>query len=155
MAAADAALQPAPGELVERWLEALGALVAVAAGEAEAARKIRAMTTMLEFPASAFNRSSLNSAARRFKFFPSYAELCEHLEVETAEAKRLRHQLRRAVALPVAEHQPRGRWSEMSAEQRAEFNRLMAGWRGERGPMPARAENLDEDEKDDPPARVA
>lgn len=155
MAAVDAALQPAPIDLVKRWLEALGALVAAAPGEAEAARKIHAMATMLEFPASAFNRASLNAAARKFRFFPSYAELCEHLEAETAEAKRLRHQLRRAVALPVAEHQPRGRWSEMTDEQRAEFDRLMAGWRGQRGPMPAKSENMDEDEKEDPPARVA
>lgn len=132
MAAVDAALQPAPIDLVKRWLEALGALVAAAPGEAEAARKIHAMATMLEFPASAFNRASLNAAARKFRFFPSYAELCEHLEAETAGTKTLRHQLRRLVALPVSERQAGTRWSELTPEQRAEFDRLMAGFRGTR-----------------------
>lgn len=153
--AVDEALRPAPEGLALRWLTALGTLTATKPDEADAAGKARAYATMLEFPASAFTKSSLGAAARKFRWFPAFAEVCEHLEAETAEAKALRHQLRRAVSLPVAEHQPRGRWSEMTDEQRAEFDRLMAGWRGQRGPMPVKAENLDEDEKEDPPARVA
>lgn len=130
IAGVDEALKPAPAEAVERWLEALGALVAAAPGEAEAARKIRAMSVMLEYPASAFNRRSLDAAARRFKFFPAYAELCEHLEAEIAETKRLRHQLRRVLALPVQDDRPPPRYSELSDDQRAEVDRQLAKLRG-------------------------
>lgn len=132
LAAVDEALRPAPEGLALRWLTALGTLTATRPDEADAAGKARAYATMLEFPASAFSKASLDAAARKFRWFPAYAEVCEHLEAEVAAAKAQRHQLRRAVALPVAEHQPRGRWSEMTAEQRAEFDRLMAGFRGTR-----------------------
>ena len=125
LAAIERALEPAPRETVERWIEALGALTAAPQGEDEAARKTRAYAAMLEFPASAFSRRSLDAAARRFRFFPSYAELTEHLEAETADLKTTRHQLRRAVALPIADHRPVGKWSAMTPEQREEFDRLM------------------------------
>ena len=134
LAAVDEALRPAPEGLALRWLTALGTLTATRPDEADAAGKARAYATMLEFPTSAFNRRSLDAAARKFRFFPSYAELCEHLEAETAEAKRIRHQLRRLIALPVEDRQPRGRWSDLSDEQRAEFSRLMGSFRGTRGP---------------------
>lgn len=134
LAAIDEALKPAHDGLVMRWLSALGTLTATRPDEADAIGKARAYATMLEFPTSAFNRRSLDAAARKFKFFPSYSELCEHLEAETAEAKRIRHQLRRLIALPVEDCQPRGRWSDLSDEQRAEFSRLMGSFRGTRGP---------------------
>lgn len=132
LAAIDDALKSAPEGLVMRWLSALGTLTATRPDEADAVGKARAYAAMLEFPASAFNRASLNAAARKFRFFPSYAELCEHLEAETAGTKTLRHQLRRLVALPVSERTAGTRWSQLTPEQRAEFDRLMAGFRGTR-----------------------
>ena len=125
LAAIERALEPAPRQTVERWIEALGALTAAPQGEDEAARKTRAYAAMLEFPPQAFSRRSLDTAARKFRFFPSYAELAEHLEAETADLKTTRHQLRRAVALPVADHRPAGKWAAMTPEQREEFDRIM------------------------------
>ena len=132
LVAAEAALQPAPQALAERFVTALGTLTATRPGEADGLAKVRAYAAMLEFPASAFTRSSLDAAARKFRFFPSYAELVEHLEAEVAQAKALRHQLRRAVALPVEGAKPAGKYSAMTPEQRAEFDALMARWRGKR-----------------------
>lgn len=129
LAAIDAALQPAPQALIERWVAALGTLCAGKPDEADAAAKIRAYAAMLEFPASAFSRSSLDAAARRFKFFPAYAELVEHLEAEVAAAKAQRHQLRRAIALPAEGSRPVGKWSSMTDEQKAEFEATMARFR--------------------------
>lgn len=124
-AGVDEALKPAPAEVVERWLEALGTLVSAAPGEAEAARKIRAMSVMLEFPARCFNRASLDAAARRFKFFPSYAELCEHLEAEASELKRLRHDLRRLRALPIADEAPPPRYSDLPPDHRQRVDKIL------------------------------
>lgn len=129
LAAIDAALQPAPQALIERWVAALGTLCAGKPDEADAAAKIRAYAAMLEFPASAFSRSSLDAAARRFKFFPAYAELVEHLEAEVAAAKAQRHQLRRAIALPAEGSRPVGKWSAMTDAQKAEFEATMARFR--------------------------
>lgn len=124
-AGVDETLKPAPAEVVERWLEALGTLVSAAPGEAEAARKIRAMSVMLEFPARCFNRASLDAAARRFKFFPSYAELCEHLEAEASELKRLRHDLRRLRALPIADEAPPERYADLPPDQRQRVDKIL------------------------------
>lgn len=110
-------------------MAALGTLCAGKPDEADAAAKIRAYAAMLEFPASAFSRSSLDAAARRFKFFPAYAELVEHLEAEVAAAKAQRHQLRRAVALPGEGSRPVGKWSTMTDEQKADFEATMAKFR--------------------------
>ncbi len=129
LAAAEAALQPAPQALAERFVTALGTLTATRPGEADGLAKIRAYAAMLEFPASAFTRSSLDAAARRFKFFPAYAELVEHLEAEVAAAKAQRHQLRRAIALPAEGSRPVGKWSTMTDEQKAEFEATMAEFR--------------------------
>jgi hypothetical protein len=108
---------------------ALGTLTATRPGEADGLAKVRAYAAMLEFPASAFTRSSLDAAARKFRWFPSYAELVEHLEAEVAQAKALRHQLRRAVALPVEGSKPSGKYSAMTDAQRAEFDAAMAKFR--------------------------
>ena len=129
LVAAEAALQPAPQALAERFVTALGTLTATRPGEADGLAKIRAYAAMLEFPASAFTRSSLDAAARKFRWFPSYAELVEHLEAEVATAKALRHQLRRAVALPIEGDRPSGRYSAMTDAQKAEFDATMAKFR--------------------------
>ena len=129
LAAIEAALQPAPQALALRWISALGTLTASKPGEADGDAKARAYAAMLEYPASAFSRASLDAAARKFRWFPSYAEVCEHLEAEVAAAKAQRHQLRRAVALPVEGSTPVGKWSSLTDEQKAEFEATMAKFR--------------------------
>lgn len=130
LAAIDEALRPAPEPLVLRWLTALGTLTATKPDEADATGKARAYATMLEYPASAFTKASLAVAARKFRWFPSFAEVCEHLEAETAETKRVRHQLRRLLAQPVEDDRPPVRYSELTDDQRAEVDRQLAKLRG-------------------------
>jgi len=128
-ATVDALLRPAPVEAIERWLEALGVLCAASPQEADAARKVRAMALMLEFPPRCFNRASLDAAARKFKFFPSYSEVCQHLEDEARGLKRQRHDLRRVLALPVEDDIPPPRYQDLTPEQRAQFDAAMAPFR--------------------------
>jgi hypothetical protein len=125
LAAVDEALKPAPEALALRWLTALGTLTATRTDEADATGKARAYATMLEYPASAFTKSSLGVAARKFRWFPSFAELCEHLEAETAETKRLRHQLRRVMALPVQDDSPPPRYSDLPPDQRQRVDKIL------------------------------
>ena len=129
LAAIEAALQPAPQALALRWISALGTLTATKPGEADGDAKARAYAAMLEYPASAFSRASLDAAARKFRWFPSYAEVCEHLEAEVAASKAQRHQLRRAIALPSEGSRPAGKWSTMTDAQKAEFESTMAKFR--------------------------
>ena len=130
LAAIDASLQPAPREIVDRWVAALGTLVAGGNLTVEEARvKGAAYAAMLEYPSSAFSRASLDAAARKFRWFPSYAEVCEHLEAEVAAAKAQRHQLRRAIALPAEGSRPVGKWSTMTDAQKAEVEATMAKFR--------------------------
>lgn len=139
-AAIDAALKPAPAEQAERWLEALGLLTATNPDDADAKLKIHAISRMLEFPARCYNRSSLDAAARRFKFFPAYSEVCEHLEGEARELKRQRHDLRRVLALPVEDSRPPPRYQDLMPEQRAAFDQAMAPFRRARKEADAEAQ---------------
>jgi len=130
LVAIEAALQPAPREIVDRWVAALGTLVAGGQLTVEDARtKGAAYAAMLTYPRSAYTRASLDAAARAFKWFPAYAELCQLLDAEVAEVQRQRHMLRRAIAAPVESAKPVGRWSAMTDEQKAEFDATMAKFR--------------------------
>lgn len=130
LAAIDASLQPAPREIVDRWVAALGTLVAGGNLTVEEARvKGAAYAAMLNYPRSAYTRSSLDTAARACKWFPSYAELCQLLDAEVAEAQRQRHLLRRAVTATVESEKPVGKWSTMTDAQKAEFEATMAKFR--------------------------
>lgn len=132
MQAVEDALQPAPQATVERWLGALGTLVAGQLSAEDARTRIAAYAAMLNYPRHAYTRSSLDAAARGCKWFPSYAEVCQLLDAEVAAAHRQRHLLRRAIAAPVESEKPVGRYSAMTPEQRAEFDAVMARWRGKR-----------------------
>jgi len=127
--AIDDALQPAPQATVERWLGALGTLVAGQLSAEDARTRIAAYAAMLNYPRHAYTRSSLDAAARSCKWFPSYAEVCQLLDAEVAAAHRQRHLLRRAIAAPVEGDRPVGRYSAMTDAQKAEFDAAMAKFR--------------------------
>jgi hypothetical protein len=128
--AVEASLQPAPREVVDRWVAALGTLVAGGNLTVEEARaKGAAYAAMLNYPRSAYTRASLDAAARAFRWFPSYAELCQLLDAEVAAIQRQRHLLRRALAAPVETAKPVGKWRDMTDEQKAEFEATMAKFR--------------------------
>lgn len=66
---------------VAGWLTDLANLTAGSAPLADSKTKIAALALILagDYPGIAFNRHSLSAVARQCRFFPSYAELCEHL----------------------------------------------------------------------------
>jgi hypothetical protein len=67
--------------VVREWLVSLGVLSAVSISRHEADIKLAAFVPMLmrEFTDAAFTPDSLSYVARRCKYFPTYAELCEYL----------------------------------------------------------------------------
>jgi hypothetical protein len=73
---------PANHAAVRDWLKALGSLTAGSLPAAEADRKLGAYAPLLaaDYPATAFCPGSLAAVARQCRFFPAYAELCEHLD---------------------------------------------------------------------------
>ena len=66
---------------VSSWLNDLNDLTAGARPLADSKPKVAALASALseEFPAGAFSRQSLMAVARAYKFFPSYAEICDTL----------------------------------------------------------------------------
>ena len=71
----------APVATVREWTIALGVLTAGNMTRAEAEIKLRAYVPLLQdqFPAGAFTQNSLHHVASACKWFPSYAEVIDHL----------------------------------------------------------------------------
>jgi hypothetical protein len=72
---------PADPEVVYRWLKALGVLTASGPSAEVADNKLQAFVPLLadEFDEGCFCKPSLAYVARRVKFFPAFAEICELL----------------------------------------------------------------------------
>jgi hypothetical protein len=70
-----------PIATVREWIIALGVLTAGNMTRAEAEMKLRAYVPLLQdnFPAGAFTQDSLHHVASKCKWFPTYAEVVEHL----------------------------------------------------------------------------
>ena len=70
-----------PVGIVREWTIALGILTAGQMTRAEAEMKLRAYVPLLvdQFPVGAFTQDSLHHVAAQCKWFPSYAEVIEHL----------------------------------------------------------------------------
>lgn len=125
------------------FLVNLGLLVAGNFTEADARAKAEAMADALNHPACCFSkRGALPRIAAQFKFWPSFAELKAALDAELHRQKtleaRLRALLRPAVAAPTKP--PGKRWDDLTDEERAEHERLMAELRSAPGPKPEQGE---------------
>jgi hypothetical protein len=101
LASLNAELTPASDGALRKWLSSLAVLVAGGRSTADDAQiKLNAYAAMLEgtLPVCAFTRDTLDKAARKFKFLPSYAELTEFLSAvvspKTARANRLAYVLK-------------------------------------------------------------
>ena len=73
--------QQAETRRVAGWLNDLAVLTAGSAPLADAKARAATMAGVLadDYPTAAFCRPSLTHVASKCRFFPSYAELCEHL----------------------------------------------------------------------------
>lgn len=86
IAALERRLVPAEGSTVSKWLASLGVLVAGNMPVADAKVKIAIYAPgLVEVPARAFTRATLYEAGRRFKWWPSFAELSEFLAEQSRD----------------------------------------------------------------------
>lgn len=87
--------EPAPEKIKAKWLASLGTLCAGKATVSEIQSQLVAYASMIDHPETAFTKTTLDKAARNFKWFPSYAELTDFLDAETSTLRnnlaRLRH----------------------------------------------------------------
>ena len=97
---------------VRNWVEALGVLTCDNMTPTEAEMKTLAYVPMLQddFPPDAFTQDSLSAVARQCKFFPSYAEVYNHLRAWWRERRPM------PIALPPPTPEPR---PEPTPEERA------------------------------------
>lgn len=82
------------------WVVSLGLLTAGRASSAEDV-KLKAgayASMMVEYPAAVLNRDTLRRAADAFKFFPSYAEVAERLDIEAGRLRREQTKLKKLAA---------------------------------------------------------
>lgn len=74
---------------ISDWLMQLGVLVAGSMSAQDAGLKISAYASLLDdLPVGVLTKQSLKSAGASFKFFPTFSEVNEFLEIETANLKR-------------------------------------------------------------------
>lgn len=85
--AARVALEKSPREATAKWLIRLGTLCAGQTSVADAKLKIVEYIALLDYPVGCFTDQTLDAAARKFKWLPSYAELTEFLDGEAAAAR--------------------------------------------------------------------
>lgn len=82
---------PSSTDAIRDWLKALGALVAAAFSQAEAQARLDAFVPLLaeEYPNANryFSRHSLRYVAAKCLYFPTFGELCAHLNAWSKEAK--------------------------------------------------------------------
>lgn len=92
--------------IVRDWLKALGSVVASGLSATEANAKLAAMVPWAaqDFGPECFTAGTLKSAARDFKFFPSYAELSTHLRhFQRSELPQIVYDIPQRRAAPAAE----------------------------------------------------
>jgi len=132
-----------PVATVREWTIALGILTSGNMSRADAEMKLRAYVPLLQdnFPLGAFTQDSLHHVASRCKWFPSYAEVVEHL----GEWWRPRRPPLTALsrpdippARPDATDEERAYVSARVAEITAHLNGSRAASAGERPPPTAR-----------------
>jgi len=91
---AEAVLVKASTETVRRWLLTLGALTAGKMSVRDAEVKITAYQNFIDHPEKCFTEATLKSAARRFKWFPSFSEVSLFLDRECRDERVLARRLR-------------------------------------------------------------
>ena len=115
LAAAEAAIHPAPRDLALKWLASLGVLTAGKMGAEDARLKASAYLGLLDYPASCYTEDTLRAAATLFTWFPSYSELAGFLDARAREPRDLAYRLRRIAEGPKPRRQVErlGNWEKL------------------------------------------
>ena len=102
------ALRPASMADAELWLASLGSLTISRKDADDAEAAIRAMAGLLDdVPVAVLTQEVLRKAAKKFKWWPSFAELAEFLDTEKAELERRLKRLRSIAEAPETSSAPR------------------------------------------------
>jgi hypothetical protein len=100
-------LLPTSRDVVAAWLLRVGLAVAsqMSVDDAKAKVEVMAFDLVVEFPVAVFSDKTRRRAMRRFKWFPSYAELAELLDLEAGRLRRAQKRLKvlAGVATPARE----------------------------------------------------
>lgn len=129
LAAVDGAMRPADVSKVREWLMSLGPLVAGNMSADDARVKLDAYSGRLDYPAACFSSKALDKAARRFKFFPTYGELCDFLDAQLSEVRENRRRLQAIVNAAAGQKQlaaPEPQTLEQRQHMGALFGKLAA-----------------------------
>jgi hypothetical protein len=144
------AMQPPPAPTMRKWLATLGTLTAGKVDAEDAATRIDAFVGMLDYPAQCFTKRTLDAAARRFRWFPSFAELAEFLDEQAAPLRTLADRLEQLLQVPAtalpgpAKDKAAPLYRDLTPEQQAEHDRLMRSFRETTAPERKRPEISDE-----------
>ncbi len=87
LAAAEAAVEQAPRKLVKKWLATLGVLASGRLSVTDAQVKLAAYSKLLDHPIHCYTDETLAQAARRFTWFPSFAEVAAFLDEVAREVR--------------------------------------------------------------------
>jgi hypothetical protein len=121
--AADAEL-----DTIRKWLASLGVMCAGQMSATDAKAKMAVLAPMLKHPGSSFTEDTLREAARKFKWFPSFAEVDEFLDKKSRPIKALSYRLQRIIAAPERKPQNNTKaWRDMTQEERDAFDQMMRG----------------------------
>lgn len=115
---------PAQISSARRWLDSLGMFVVGKTTVEDLSARIEAYAGIAcKYPRGVFTKSSLERAAEKFKFWPSYAEIREFLDDEKKRIYLDQHRLQ-----VIVNHQPRQKTQEIdrSPEAVARWDAAMA-----------------------------
>jgi hypothetical protein len=124
-------LRPASREHKAKWIVVLGTVTANRPEPTDdAGRRVEAYIGLLDASAACFSKETLQNAAKRFRWFPSVAELAEFFDEYSREVRQIRFMAQRVANAPVNQRSARakgratdptfvlamGDWSRIRAE---------------------------------------
>lgn len=115
------------------WLSQLGTMCAGQKMSVdEAKEKIASYAFGLRYPEFCFSQGSLYRAARKFKFFPTFSEVCDFLDdmARPARSTFARIELL-SLAQPTSDIEPERvkRWEDMTPDEQAAHDKMMSDLR--------------------------
>lgn len=120
-------MRRAPDGVVTEWLTRLGTLVAGQISLTEAKARIMAYKTDLDYPSLCYTDRTRIEAARRFNWFPSFAELSAFLDQVAAPMRSRLVRLKALAECPV--DPPPRRYHDLTDEEKAAHEAMMTDCR--------------------------
>lgn len=116
-------------QAVDKWLRNLAPLLAGNNSAKDLELKLLAFSQMLDYPGYCYTPNSLREFARKQKFFPTFSELCEHLEQQKKISELEMDRCRAIVSPPTQKITERNR-RDIPREQwtACDWCEFLSGW---------------------------